>query len=79
MFMNIKRYEHMPYYFYPTGVSVVSFEDKVINFFDWTCDAHEESRNPNDRNKNFYQRSVFVLNNFMRYSNPTMCNVLFDT
>jgi hypothetical protein len=26
-FMNIQRYDHMPFYFYPGGVSVVSFED----------------------------------------------------
>ena len=52
--MNIRRYEHMPYYFYPSGVKVVSIEDRVINFLDWLCDAHEESRNPHDRNKNFH-------------------------
>ena len=69
----------MPYYFYPTGVKVVSLEDKMINFLDWMCDAHEEARNPHDRNKNFYERAVFVYNNFMRYSNPTICNVMFDT
>ena len=46
---------------------------------DWAVDAHEESRNPHDRNRSFYSRSVFVFNNFFRYSNPTMCNVLFDT
>ena len=53
-FMNIKRYEHMPYYFYPSGVKVVSIEDRIINLLDWACDAHEEARNPHDRNKNFY-------------------------
>merc|ERR1712147_606289 len=47
--------------------------------FDWKCDAHEESRNPHDRNKNFYERAVFVYNNFWRYSNPTICNAMFDT
>ena len=77
--MDIKRYEHMPYYFYPQGVSVVKIEDKIINFIDWTVDAHEEARNPNDRHRNFYQRSVYVLKNFLRYQNPTMCNVMFDT
>eukprot|EP00352_Strombidinopsis_acuminata_P007895 CAMPEP_0176374364 /NCGR_PEP_ID=MMETSP0126-20121128/26706_1 /TAXON_ID=141414 ORGANISM="Strombidinopsis acuminatum, Strain SPMC142" /NCGR_SAMPLE_ID=MMETSP0126 /ASSEMBLY_ACC=CAM_ASM_000229 /LENGTH=73 /DNA_ID=CAMNT_0017734911 /DNA_START=8 /DNA_END=229 /DNA_ORIENTATION=+ len=44
-FMGIKRYDHMPYYFYPQGVKVVAFEDSVINFLDWMVDAHEESRN----------------------------------
>lgn len=43
--MNIKRYEHMPYYFYPQGVNVVKLEDRIINFLDWTLDAHEEARN----------------------------------
>jgi len=78
-FMDIKRYEHMPYYFYPQGVSVVNIEDKIINFMDWTVDAHEEARNTKDRNRNFYQRSVYVLKNFLRYQNPTLCNVMFDT
>jgi len=77
--MDIKRYEHMPFYFYPQGVSVVNVEDKIINFVDWAVDAHEEARNPNDRNRNFYQRSVYVLRNFLRYQNPTMANVMFDT
>ncbi len=78
-FMNIKRYDHMPYYIYPSGVSVVSLEDKFINFLDWLVDAHEEARNPHDKNRHFYARSVFVMNNFLRYSNPTVCNVMFDT
>lgn len=69
----------MPFYFYPQGVSVVNVEDKIINFVDWAVDAHEEARNPNDRNRNFYQRSVYVLRNFLRYQNPTMANVMFDT
>ena len=78
-FMNIKRYDHMPYYFYPSGVSVVSIEDKFINFLDCLVDAHEEARNPHDKNRHFYARSVFAMNNFLRYSNPTVCNVMFDT
>jgi hypothetical protein len=77
--MGIKRYDHMPFYFYPQGVSVVNLEDKLINFLDWTVDAHEEARNPHDTNRSFYARSVFALNNFGRYSNPTICNVMFDT
>ena len=77
--MDIKRYEHMPFYFYPQGVNIVSVQDKFINIIDWTVDAHEEARNPHDKNRSFYARSVFVYKNFMRYSNPTVCNILFDT
>lgn len=69
----------MPFYFYPQGVSVVKIEDRIISFLDWLVDAHEEARNPHDKHRSFYARSVFAMNNFMRYSNPTMCNVLFDT
>jgi hypothetical protein len=53
-FMNIQRYDHMPFYFYPRGVSVVSFEDQILDFIDWTVDAHEEARNDRDANRNFY-------------------------
>lgn len=77
-FMDIKRYEHMPFYFYPQGVSIVAQEDKILNFADWLVDAHEESRNPMDKNQNFYRRSVYVYKNFLRYQNATMCNVMFD-
>jgi len=77
--MDIKRYEHMPFYLYPSGVSIVKVEDKLINLLDWALDAHEEARNPHDKNRSFYQRSVFVYKNFLRYSNPTMCNILLDT
>ena len=58
---------------------MVNVEDKIINFVDWAVDAHEEGRNPMDRNRNFYQRSVYVLRNFLRYQNPTVANVMFDT
>lgn len=78
-FMSIKRYDHMPFYFYPQGVKVSSLEDRVINFLDWMCDAHEEPRNPHDKNHSFYDRAVFVFRNFNRYSNPTLCNAMFDT
>lgn len=54
-------------------------EDRIIHFLDWTLDAHEEARNDQDRNRSFYDRAVFVMNNFGRYSNPTMCNILLDT
>lgn len=69
----------MPFYFYPSGVSVVKLEDKFINFLDWLVDAHEEARNPHDKDRHFYARSVFAINNFLRYSNPTICNIMFDT
>ena len=76
--MSIKRYEHMPFYFYPQGVSIVKVEDRILNFVDWSVDAHEEGRNPHDKNRNFYDRSVYLYKNFHRYSNSTMCNILFD-
>ena len=41
-------------------------------------DAHEEARNPADINRNFYKRSVYVKDNFLRYQNDTMCNMMFD-
>ena len=50
-----------------------------MNYIDWGVDAHEEARNPEDRNRNFYRRSVYVYNNFLRYQNTTVCNVMFDT
>lgn len=78
-FMNIERYDHMPFYFYPSGVKVSSFEDSFLDFLDWTVDAHEESRNDRDKNRNFYDRSVYVLKNFHRYQNDTVANVMFDT
>lgn len=78
-FMNIQRYEHMPFYFYPYGQSVVSFEDGILKFIDFAVDAHELERNKTDFNKNFYQRSRYVAHNFHRYSNDTMANLMFDT
>ena len=45
---------------------------------DWAVDAHEEARNNADSNRNFYSRSIYVLNNFLRYQNDTMCNIMFD-
>ena len=44
-FMNIKRYDRMPYYIAPTGTQIVNFEDDIINYIDWTVDAHEDTRN----------------------------------
>ncbi len=77
-FMNIKRYEHMPFYIYPSAKSWISFEDTIITFLDWLVDAHEQERNTNDRNRSFYQRTAYVYNNFLRYNNDTIANCMFD-
>jgi hypothetical protein len=77
-FMSIKRYEHMPFYIYPSAKSWISFEDTIITFFDWLVDAHEDSRNTEDRNRSFYQRSVYFYQNFFRWSNETMANCMYD-
>lgn len=69
----------MPYYFYPRAKQLISFEDHIINFLDFAVDAHEENRNTEDRNRNFYSRSVYLYNNFLRYQNATMSNIIFDT
>lgn len=53
-FMNIKRYDRMPFYFAPIGTGVVNYEDEILNFLDYVVDAHEEARNPMDKNRNFY-------------------------
>lgn len=78
-FLNIRRYEHMPFYFYPYGQSVVGFEDGVLKFIDFLVDAHELERNTQDANKSFYSRANYVARNFHRYSNDTMANLMFDT
>lgn len=77
--MRIKRYDRMPFYFAPVGSAVVSFEDGFINRLDWALDAHEEPRNPGDRNRNFYERANYFMRNYFRYQNDTLCNVMFDT
>lgn len=77
-FLNIQRYEHMPFYFYPAGQSVVSFEDGILKFMDFLVDAHELERNKQDWNKNSYDRTKYVALNFHRYSNDTMANLMFD-
>ena len=66
-FMDIKRGDKMPFYIIPAGEGVVSFEDRVIRFLDWMVDAHEEARNTDDLNRNFYQRALYTYNNFLRY------------
>jgi len=78
-FMDIKRYEHMPYYLYPKAKQLISFEDHIINFLDFAVDAHEENRNTEDRNRNFYQRSNYLIKNLLRNQNATMSNIIFDT
>jgi hypothetical protein len=77
--MNIRRYDRMPFYFAPVGTTVVSFEDDFIKKLDYMIDAHEEARNPGDKNRNFYERTNYVLRNYLRYQNDTLCNVMFDT
>jgi hypothetical protein len=78
-FLDIRRYEHMPFYFYPWGKGVVSFEDRVIKFLDFMVDAHELERNNWTNTQTFYNRANYVSRNFHRYSNDTMANVMFDT
>lgn len=77
-FMNIKRYEHMPFYIYPSAKSWISFEDTIITFLDWAVDAHELERNKSDKGRSFYQRSLYVYENFLRYNNETVANAMFD-
>ena len=79
-FMSIKRYEHMPFYFYPAAKSWISFEDTFITFLDWLVDAHEQERNfDGDRNRSFYQRSIYFYENYLRYQNETVANLMYDT
>jgi len=77
-FMNIKRYDRMPYYIAPAAGKVVNYEDEFINLLDWAVDAHEEARNTEDRNRSFYQRAIYLYNNYLRYQNDTVCNLMFD-
>ena len=77
-FMNIKRYEHMPFYIYPSAKSWISFEDTILTFIDWFVDAHELERNTADKGRSFYQRSLYVYENFLRYQNDTIANAMFD-
>ena len=57
--MDIKRYDHMPFYFYPHAKKWISFEDSFITFLDWLVDAHECERNKSDINRSFYYRSNY--------------------
>lgn len=76
--MDIKRYEHMPFYFYPMAKQWISFEDTFLTFVDWLVDAHEQERNNADVNRSFYQRTYYVFDNYLRYQNDTMANLMFD-
>ena len=78
-FLSIKRYEKFPFYIYPQGMSISSYEDKFVRFLDFLVDAHELERNKNDNEKNFYQRTKYVLTNFPRNTNETFANLTFDT
>ena len=69
----------MPFYIYPSAKSWISFEDTIITFLDWMVDAHELERNTADKGRSFYQRSLYVYENFMRYQNDTMANIMYDT
>ncbi len=53
-FMNIKRYDHFPFYIYPGGVRVNNFEESILKFIDHLVDAHELEMNKNDNKKNSY-------------------------
>lgn len=66
-FMDIKRYENMPFYIYPSAKSWISFEDSILTFIDWFVDAHELERNTGDKGRSFYQRSSYVIENYLRY------------
>ena len=77
-FMDIKRYDKMPFYAAPAAETVVNYEDKIITFIDFLVDAHEDSRNTADKNRSFYQRSIYTYNNFLRYQNDTMGNMMFE-
>ena len=77
-FLEIERYDHFPFYFYPYAVKGVGFEDGVIKFIDYLVDAHELERNKQDHGKTFYNRANYVRKNFHRYSNDTMANLMFD-
>lgn len=78
-FMDIKRYDHFPFYIYPQGKALSSFEDSVLKFIDHLVDGHELERNKSDFNRSFYYRANYVARNFHRYQNDTMANLMFDT
>ena len=53
-FMSIRRGDRFPFYIYPAGKPLMSFEDTFITFIDWAVDAHELERNKSDLNRSFY-------------------------
>ena len=66
-FMGIRRYEHMPFYLYPAAKQWISYEDTILTFFDWLIDAHEDARNDGDKNRSFYSRSIYFMENYLRW------------
>lgn len=78
-FGDIKRTDSFPFYISPLVKKGDKQENNVMRKLDWLCDAHEEARNEADDNKSFYLRSIYVYNNFLRYQNETVRNVMFDT
>ena len=78
-FMNIERHSEFPFYVSPGTKRAGSWAGSVTEFLDWLVDAHEENRNVCDYKRSFYARSVYFIKNYVRYSNPTVANVMFDT
>lgn len=56
----------------------MDYEDRLIAYLDWLVDAHEEARNKSDHNRDFYSRAVYCFDNYLRYQNDTVCNLMFD-
>ena len=78
-FGSIKRYENFPFYIYPSMKKTAGFEDSILKFCDYLVDAHELERNKSDIDMSQYERTNYVARNFLRYSNDTMANLMFDT
>lgn len=78
-FMNIKRYDRMPFYLNETQAKYAGFEGTVIAFLDWLVDAHEQERNRAEKCDNFYTRTEYVANNYPRYMNESLGNIMYDT
>ena len=77
--MDMRRGDKAPFYFAPGAKRWIQVEDKIIEFADHLVDAHEEERNRADFKRSFYERTVYAYDNFFRYSNPTLGNLMFDT
>ena len=78
-FGSIKRYENFPFYVQPSAKKAASFEDSILKFCDYLVDAHELERNKSDIGASQYERTNYVARNFLRYSNDTVANMMFDT